>query len=214
MLFHIFLAVHILGGSIGLLSGTWNLVARKGSARHRAVGRVFVVAMLATGLSALVLATLRPNPFLFMVGVLTLYLVGTGRLRLKRPLTTLRPAPLDRAMTLAMGLAGVAFGALGAGQLFRGEPFGTVYLTFGLIGLLFVRRDVKDLRRQWGPNERTSAHLQRMVGAYIAALTAFLVVNAGYMPGSIPAVVYWLLPTAVLTPLIIKWSRRYTARSA
>ena len=214
MIFNFFLTIHILGGSIGLLSGMWNLVARKGGARHRTVGRVFGVAMLAAGISALVLATLHPNPFLFIVGVFTLYMVGTGWLRLKRDLAATRPGSLEFALTLAMGLAGVAFVVLGAIELFRGVPFGVVYLTFGAIGLLFVRRDVQDLRRKIAPNKRIAAHLQRMVGAYIAALTAFLVVNAGHMHGSIPGVVYWLLPTAVLTPLIIKWSRPYRVDQA
>lgn len=48
-------------------------------------------------------------------------------------------------------------------------------------------------------------HIQRMIGAYIAALTAFLVVNNTYLP----SLAAWLLPTVILTPLIFYWSKMY-----
>jgi len=48
-----------------------------------------------------------------------------------------------------------------------------------------------------------------MTGSYIAALTGFIVVNANYVAVQIPDIIYWLLPTLLLTPLIIKWSEKY-----
>jgi hypothetical protein len=47
-----------------------------------------------------------------------------------------------------------------------------------------------------------------MIGAYISALTAFLVVNlhGDYIPGFVA----WLLPTALLVPFIVRWSRQYS----
>ena len=44
-----------------------------------------------------------------------------------------------------------------------------------------------------------------MMGSYIAAMTAFIVVNNTILP----EIVAWLLPTVIVTPLIIKWSRKY-----
>ena len=55
-------------------------------------------------------------------------------------------------------------------------------------------------------------HLQRMTGAFIASMTAFLVVNATYLSDTIPGFVYWLLPTTVFTPLIIKWSKKHQVK--
>ena len=40
----------------------------------------------------------------------------------------------------------------------------------------------------------------------IAAMTAFLVVNVN--DTRIPGFVVWLLPTAVLVPFIVRWSRQ------
>jgi hypothetical protein len=44
-----------------------------------------------------------------------------------------------------------------------------------------------------------------MIGAYIASITAFLVVNIDFVPGAI----LWLLPTFLMVPLIIVWSNKY-----
>lgn len=44
---------------------------------------------------------------------------------------------------------------------------------------------------------------------YIAALTAFIVVNKSGLPGNLPEYIYWLIPTFILTPLIIYWSKPY-----
>jgi len=52
-------------------------------------------------------------------------------------------------------------------------------------------------------------HIQRMIGSYIAAATAFLVVNNTILPG----IVAWLLPTVILVPLIFKWSNKYKITS-
>jgi len=48
-----------------------------------------------------------------------------------------------------------------------------------------------------------------MTGSFIAAMTAFLVVNATYFPDQIPSFICWLLPTVTLTPLIVKWNGQY-----
>jgi hypothetical protein len=109
-----------------------------------------------------------------------------------------------------MVIAGVAFIAMGIRLLISGNSFGVVLMVFGALGLRLVRTDFANFKGQSKvKNYWLLAHLQRMTGAYIAAITAFLVVNAKYSPVEIPSLVVWLLPTAVLTPLIISWSRKY-----
>lgn len=48
-----------------------------------------------------------------------------------------------------------------------------------------------------------------MMGSYIAALTAFIVVNAGNFPFQIPQFIIWLGPTVILVPLSLYWSKPY-----
>jgi hypothetical protein len=114
-----------------------------------------------------------------------------------------------------MFIAGLVFIALGSISLFNANFFGLVFVTFGLLGLLFVRQDFLNYRGMaTAKNFWLLAHLQRMTGAFIAALTAFLVVNAAHLPDQIPGFLYWLLPTLILTPLIISWSRKHEKKLA
>ncbi|HEY3917170.1 MAG TPA: hypothetical protein VGL83_05230 [Stellaceae bacterium] len=64
-----------------------------------------------------------------------------------------------------------------------------------------VRTFIHTLPR--GP-ERLSRHLGRMVGAMIAATTAFAVVNLTQLPQLVP----WLGPTAIGVVLIVYWNIR------
>src|SRR5258708_3663146 len=78
------LIVHILGGSLGLLSGTAAMTFRKGSPRHVLAGRVFVASMLIMGVFAVYLAITRHQPSNIGGGFLTVYLIGTARLTARR----------------------------------------------------------------------------------------------------------------------------------
>ena len=213
IIFNTFLTLHILGGTFALLTGLINLVRKKGDRTHKSVGKVFFISMLTAGGSAFVLATIRPNHFLFMVGVFTVYMILTGYryLRLKSPKTGGKPTAFDWALSALMTLAGIYFIVLGVMRLLQSNFFGIVFIVFALLGGLSIIQDFKYFRgRTQLANYWLLAHIQRMIGGFIAAVTAFLVVNATHFPAQIPAFVYWLLPTVILTPLIVYWSGKYT----
>ncbi|MEJ7684882.1 MAG: hypothetical protein WKG06_44950 [Segetibacter sp.] len=44
-----------------------------------------------------------------------------------------------------------------------------------------------------------------MTGSYVASATAFLVVNNKILPN----IIAWLLPTIIIVPLIVSWTRKY-----
>lgn len=72
---------------------------------------------------------------------------------------------------------------------------------------------MNDLRRIAHPAvgaDRIAVHMTRMMGAMIAVITAFLVVNVRFSPSW----VIWIAPTMVLTPLIALWSKRVRAAAA
>ena len=73
-----FLIVHIISGGAALLAGAAAAIARKGLRMHIIAGRVFVYSMLISAISALILSSIRPNPFLFGIGLFTLYLILSG----------------------------------------------------------------------------------------------------------------------------------------
>lgn len=208
----ILLYVHIASGMLGLLSGTVNLFRRKGDQLHRRIGIVFTWAMISAGTSAILITVVRPNAFLTVVGIFTLYMVGTGKRYIQQRMREVDndAETLDWLLTWAMAAAGMWFTYKGILFFIEGNLFGMVYLVFAIIGLLFVRTDIKNYRGKAAErNYWLLAHLQRMTGAYIASLTAFLVVNADKISTAVPPVVYWLLPTAILTPMIVWWSRKY-----
>lgn len=78
------LIVHILGGTVGLVSGTAAMTYRKGSPRHVLAGKIFVASMLTMGAFAAYLATVRNQPSNIGGGILTVYLIGTAWLTARR----------------------------------------------------------------------------------------------------------------------------------
>jgi uncharacterized membrane protein len=215
IVFNIFLTMHIIGGASGLLTGILNMIAKKGDLKHKVIGKVFSISMLTAGLTSLVLSVLNPSQFMFMVGVFTVYMVGTGHryLHLKMLNKNQKPKIIDWTLTFAMLLAGIWFIVLGTLNLLKANFFGLVFITFGFLGLLFVSHDFKNYRGKSDIlNYWLSEHLQRMVGGFIASSTAFLVVNAKYLPDFIPIIVFWLLPTTIFTPLIIMWATKYEVK--
>ncbi|HAI76395.1 MAG TPA: hypothetical protein DCM08_09115 [Microscillaceae bacterium] len=212
-LFKTLLVLHIAGGATGLLAGTLNIIRKKGDKPHVQVGRFFFYGMLLAGLTALVMALMHPNHFLFIVGVFTLYMLGTGQryLSLRQLHKGQQVSGIDWALTGTMAVFGILFGVFGGWQLLQGNDFGFVFWVFGGVGLRFVWQDWQNYRRKGiKSNTWIIAHLQRMTGTYIASLTAFLVVNITFLP----PVLTWLLPSLLVSPLITIWSRAQRRRVA
>ncbi len=203
--FKLFLLVHIIGGSLGLISGTIVLVLKKGGRNHKRVGAVFYWAMNVAGISSLILAGLHSNHFLFIVGVFTLYMNLTGRVYLKFKRGNAVITLADKLPTFFMAIAAFLFVVLGA-MILSKNSFGWVYLNFAIISIRFILSDYAFFRgKRKYANQWLLSHLQRMVGTYIASVTAFLVVNVRLEP----AVILWLGPTFLIVPLIIYWSKKY-----
>jgi len=211
--FNIFLILHIAGGSIGLIAGTINMVRKKGDSKHKLTGKFFLYGMFTAAICALVMSVMHTSYFLFITGIFTIYMVSTGQryLLLRREQ---KPGLIDWALTVFMLFFAIIFIALGIFKLTKGESFGIVFIAFGYIGMRMVWGDVKnhtgktELKNTW-----LVLHLQRMIGTYIAATTAFLVVNLpqDILPGYLNFIP-WLTPTVILVPLIFKWTRKYEVK--
>lgn len=183
------------------------MIRKKGGTKHRAAGRLYVRCMMITGASALIMAQLKPNPFLFIVGVFTIYLVGTADRYIQQALK--KPSLIDWAYTLGMFVFSSIFILWGISAAIQSNAMGWVMLTFGGIGLFSVFQDLKNYR---GKNPRRNygllTHIGRMIGGYTATVTAVLVVNGDRLPFAVPEFLLWLSPTLVLTPLSIYWIRQ------
>ncbi len=201
------LALHVAAGVVALFAGLGALATTKGGLAHRRAGRVYVAAMAVVVGTVPVLLALDPTTlraFLALVAVFSGYLAFSGY----RVLSRKRPADDAHAVDwAAAGLvvaACLALGGWGVALLAAGDAFGVVMATFGGIGLSFGGADLRAFRAAAG-EEWLVDHLSRMVGAYVATVTAVSVVNHG----PVPEVVAWLWPTAVGVPLILYWQGRY-----
>ena len=198
------LFLHILAGVSALAAAGVAVGSAKGGRLHRRSGNAYTLAMVFVGLSALVLSVVHPNPFLFAVGVFSLYLVFTGwRAAIIRDG---KPRRLDHAGGTVMALAGLGMLGWGAQGMLAGsgaQP--VILLAFGSIGLTMALADWRDWAR--GPiagKARIARHLGRMLGATVATITAAGVVNLGFLPD----LVVWLGPTALIIPVIFWWTAR------
>jgi len=200
----ILMFLHILAGIGALVAAGVALGSTKGGHLHRRSGNAYALAMLFVSLTALVLAVVRPNAFLFAIGVFSLYLVFTGWRAAK--VRDGSPRLADHAGGTLMALAGLGMLSWGAqGVLTGAGARPVILLAFGSIGLTMALADWRDWRR--GPitgKPRIARHLGRMLGGTIATITAAGVVNLGHLP----ALVVWLGPTVLITPVIFWWTAR------
>lgn len=194
------LYLHIAAGFTALASGFAAAFFTKGSERHKSTGQIFVFSMSLSSVAAIILALWHPNSFLLGIGFFTLYLVSSGWIWIKR-------IPFAQKAKLARGIGAAGF-LTAAYMVYVGlsRPSGAVILfVFG--GILAIL-SVTDLFLKTTPDKAAGRHGGRMGGALIAATTAFLATNVTIGP----ALLIWLGPTAVGTPLIILGIRKYYKR--
>ena len=72
------LVLHILAGTVGLLSGTFAIAVRKGSRMHRASGNIFTVAMLTLAGSAFCLDIVKSQHGNIIGSIITFYMITTA----------------------------------------------------------------------------------------------------------------------------------------
>ncbi len=211
-----FVLLHVAAGTVALVTFWLAAVLRKGSARHRFVGRAFLLAMAVVIVSGAPLALQRllgghPVTAAFL-GYLLL-IVGTTVWLSWRAIRD-RAAP-QRYLGRVYHALAVANVLAGAGILVLGASVGNALLIgFSLIGIvsgldMWRRRRVIPSQPRWWVEE----HYGAMVGNGAATHVAFLAIG---LPRLLPQVsesalfyAAWFLPV-VLSVLAKVWlDRRY-----
>ena len=72
------LTLHIIAGSVALLTMVMAYVTKKGPKAHAKIGRVYGMAMVAVGLTAAILFFLGASTFLLLIAFFSTYLVLVG----------------------------------------------------------------------------------------------------------------------------------------
>lgn len=215
------LAVHIIAGSLGIISGFVALYAAKGGRLHRRGGMVFVYAMVTMALMGALMAIVRhaaPEANA-PVGFLTTYLVVTA-------LTTVRPPSvngrrLDVALLLVVSAIAVTlftFGLIAViGGRARVHGFPPVpFFIFGAIAALAALGDLRLIRAggvaTTAGTPRLRRHLWRMSTAFLIAAFSLFLGQAKVFPKPIRIVPLLIIPPLLVLATLLYWLWRTRAR--
>ena len=199
----ILLPIHILAGTIALLCAALAVSFEKGKILHVLSGRAYFWSMSAIFLTAIPMSIISSNIFLFLIAIFSFYLAFAGMrfARNRRGIAT----TLDWIAVSLMILSGLGMLILSA-IFFTNDNF--QYIVLLVFGFLAIRLGYADLMSYTNNTStgkaRISKHLTNMMGGTIAVITAVLVVN----PPFEPEWVWWILPTALITPVIFWWNRK------
>jgi uncharacterized membrane protein len=171
------LLVHVVAGSLGLLSGYVALYVSKGASLHRRIGMLFVWVMLvmsSTGLLVSAVGGVAPIVNI-PTALLTAYLVITA-------LTTVRSFDArwidtaSMASAFAMGAGCLVFGVRAAAEGGRALGFAFPLFLFGAVAIaagVGDRRIVRNGALKGAP--RLKRHLWRMCfGMFVASIAFYL----------------------------------------
>lgn len=208
LIFQIFLYAHIAAGSTALITGLIALWVKKKRGFHSKIGLIFHYAMIAVAISAFTMAVLHLNYFLFVVAVFSFYLTFTGDRSILFMRNLAQPNYLDRSVMILSGVLMLLLTAkFLSSTTFNILGFSTVILVFDAILAKMIISDFSFLSKKNNPskNDFLLRHITRMIPAYVATTTAFLVVNVHYKY----PVFIWLAPTVLFIPILFYQVKKY-----
>ncbi|MCS5599326.1 MAG: hypothetical protein NZ707_06175 [Rhodospirillales bacterium] len=197
----ILLPIHILAGTIALLCAAMAVSSEKGKKLHVLSGRTYFWCMVAIFLTAIPMSIITSNIFLFLIAIFSFYLAFAGMrfARNRKGVAT----TLDWIIVSLMILSGVGMWILAAIYFTNNNSQYIPLLVFGFLAIALGYADFKSHKNKTAiGKERLSRHLTNMLGGTIAVITAVLAVNVDLEP----AWVWWVLPTALITPVIFWWN--------
>lgn len=197
--------IHILAGSITLITGLLSITSKKGQKIHRFSGKIFFYAMTITTALGLNAAIIKPELTIFIpIAIISFYQVASGYriLFIKKLQKNQNPKLVDWTLTSGMLITSFLFIYWGIQNLSKDIFYSIVLFSFSTIGLYCCGVDLYNYIRKPKNNMYwLYIHIFRMSHAFIAALTAFLVNNSKYFP-SIPQVLLLVIPIAIGQPII------------
>jgi hypothetical protein len=232
MLFEVLRVVHISAASLGLGVLAVPLLSRKGAKLHRWTGWIFAGAMTVTAATGMLIAAaylLSPERFvgpgrdptgvqagggfLLTLGALLLASLWHGIRAIARQHRGEAGwlGRIDIALPGALVLCAAGLGALAVSRgSFMMGFFAALGVWVGAEHVRFARRPLPTKMAYW------YAHMSGMLGASVAALTAFGIFGSRrFVAGALPdelAFLPWVVPPVVLGVLAEVWVRYYRRR--
>ena len=199
----ILLSIHILAGSVALLSAASALLTEKGKKFHVLIGKAYFWSMVIIFLTAIPMSIITGNVFLFLIAIFSFYLAFSG-MRFAKNRTGV-PTRVDLIAVNFTLLSGIGMWILAIIFFIDNDSQFITLIVFGFLALFLGYGDFQTFKNQTAiGKERIAKHLTNMMGGTIAVVTAVLVVN----PPSNPEWVWWILPTVLITPIIFWWNKK------
>ena len=199
----ILLSIHILAGTIALLSAALAVSSEKGKRIHILSGRTYFWCMVGIFLTAIPMSIINSNIFLFLIAIFSFYLAFAGMrfAKNRKGIAT----TIDWIAVSLMTLSGLGMWALAIIYFINDNSQYITLLVFGFIALALGYGDYRSHKNKTAiGKERIAKHLTNMMAGTIAVITAVLVVNVNIEP----IWVWWVLPTVVISPIIAYWSKK------
>lgn len=215
------LAVHIIAGAVGIISGFIALYTTKGGPVHRRLGMVFVYAMITMAVMGALIAVVRhrvPEANAPM-GVLTTYLVITSLLTVRPP--AVGPRRWDVGLLVVVAAVTVtllSFGlvaVIGGRARVHGFP-AAPFFVFATIAALAALGDIRLIRAGGVATIRglpkLRRHLWRMSTALLIAAFSFFLGQAKVIPKPIRIVPLLAIPPVLVLGTLLYWLWRTRTR--
>jgi hypothetical protein len=193
--------IHASLGIICLVSGILALTAKKTKGRHPAAGRVFAVSLTLAFAAILLNIVVRKNVFMLGMGWLAVYAGVEGWRALLRFKGSLAPKPTAFDYILGGTTALLSVGLIAFGvRVFvsSNNVMGFVCVGFGVLGVYLLRGSWQRWKTPPSKQEWMKVHIGMMLGAFSAAVTAFLAVQLSGHLGGFEWVV-WVAPTLIIS---------------
>ncbi|MFI1773640.1 hypothetical protein [Thalassobellus citreus] len=208
----ILIYIHAFFGGLGLVTGIGSVIVKKGSKPHKKMGKLFSIGMVISSLISMPISWLpnHENIFLFLIGLFTIYLVISGNQILTFKSKRKKIAkPIDKIISGSMLTISILMILFGTHGIIKGNSTYLLFVFFGGFGLSLTIRDfifyknVEKTKNGWLSN-----HIGKMIGAFIASITAFIVAGLG-----IGNLIAWTLPSILGTIYIIYWRRKLKTKT-
>ena len=215
---NIFVSIHIIAGTIALLSGTIAMIFKKGGRYHRKSGNAFFVSMLIMGATAAGLAIYVSKPLSVVGGVLACYLVATSWIT---AIQKEGEAGVFEKIAMFVALMTTVFADYIGVKVLKSETpiyegssaSPGPYFFFGSIALLAAIFDMKVIRSGGAfGKHRILRHLWRMCFAFFIAAASLFLGQPQVFPKAIRGTLILFLPVLLVLVSLIYWLIRVQFR--
>jgi len=197
--------IHAFFGGIGLIAGTVIMFAKKGNQLHVKAGKIFSIGMLISTILSFIVCIFpnHHNSFLVLIGIFSIYMILLGNRVTKYKKKNYKNS-IDQYISYMMFFAGIVMIGLAIYFRLMYDKLPILFIIFGVLSAFMASRDFKFYKDPENHKKWVKSHVGKMVGAYIASVTAFIVAGLGYGDNFYA----WILPTVIGTIYIIAWGRK------